>query len=381
MDPTAARCLFPLTKQFIFMNHAGVSPMSERAKAAIENLMERLVTRPYPDGMAQEQAERLRQAIGRLVGARADTIGLVRSNADGFALLSQGLDWQPGDNVVGVRGQHPATTYPWQGLCDRGVEYRQAEPAEGRVTPELVLSLVDERTRVVALSHVESWNGYRLDLPTLGSELRRRGVIFAVDAIQSAGALRLGLDALPVDFVCAAAYKWLLGPMGIGFCYCRRELLDRLHPAPLEMGSAKRLHDGSGHEYELAESAGRFEESSMSVLEMAAFGTAIGLFLEVGPARVEEQVLALSRRLAAGLTERGYQVLEPWPRNEREDSGIVSFRRHGSSPQEVLRDLNAARVVGRTFGDFVRLSPHFYNTIEEVDHVLNVLAPGAVGVA
>jgi cysteine desulfurase/selenocysteine lyase len=381
MDPTAARCLFPLTKQFIFMNHAGVSPMSERAKAAIESLMEQLVTRPYPDGMAQEQAGRLRQAIGRLVGARADTIGLVRSTADGISLLSQGLDWRPGDNVVGVRGEHPANAYPWLGLRDRGVEYRQAEPLEGRVTPELVLSLVDYRTRVVALSHVGSWTGYRLDLATLGSDLRRRGVLDAVDAIQSVGALRLELDALPVDFACAAAYKWLLGPKGVGFCYCRSELLDRLRPAPLGMGSARRQQDGFESENELGESAGRFEEFSMSVLEMAAFGTAIGLFLEVGPARVEEQVLALSRRLAAGLTERGYQVLEPWPRNEREDSGIVSFRRHGSSPQEVLRDLNAAGVVGRTFGDFVRLSPHFYNPIEEVDHVLKVLAPGAVGVA
>src|SRR3981081_947019 len=141
MDPTAARSLFPLTKQFIFINHAGVSPMSERAKAAIENLMERLVTRPYPDGMAQEQAERLRQAIGRLVGARADTIGLVRSNADGLSLLVQGIDWRPGDNGVAVGGEHPANAHPWLGPRDRGVEYRQAEPAEGQVTPELVLSL------------------------------------------------------------------------------------------------------------------------------------------------------------------------------------------------------------------------------------------------
>jgi cysteine desulfurase/selenocysteine lyase len=381
MDPTAARCLFPLTKQFIFMNHAGVSPMSERAKAAIENLMEQLVTRPYPDGMAQQDAERLRQGIGRLVGARPDTISLVPGNADGLSLLSEGLDWRPGDNVVGSRGEQPGNAYPWPGLRERGVEYRQAEPAEGRVTPELVLSLVDERTRVVALSHVDSWSGYRLELQSLGSELRRRGVIFAVDAVQSAGALQLDLDALPVDFVCAAAYKWLLGPKGIGFCHCRPELLERLRPAPAGMGSARRLREGFEYEHELRDSAGHFEESSQPVLEMAAFGAAVGLLLDVGPARVEEQVLTLSRRLAAGLTERGYQVLTPWPRDGREDSGIVSFRRHGSSAQELLRDLNAARVVGRTYGDLVRLSPHFYNTVEEVDHVLNVLAPGGVGVA
>jgi selenocysteine lyase/cysteine desulfurase len=381
MEPTDARCLFPLTKQFIFMNHAGVAPMCERAKAAVESVMEQLVTRPYPDGMAQEHAERLREAVGRLVGAPPDTIGFVRSTAHGISLLSQGLDWRPGDNVVGARGEYPANVYPWMALEERGVEFRMAEPVDGRVSPDLVLSLVDGRTRAVALSHVEFWNGYRVDLETIGRELRSRGVIFAVDAVQSAGAFRLDLDRLPVDFVSAAAYKWLLGPKGIGFCYCRPELLERLRPLLIGTGTVQRPQEYFEYDYRLRDSARRFEESSLSVLDMAAFSAAVGLFLEVGPGRVEEQVVSLSRRLAEGLAERGYQVLEPWPRRPSEDSGIVSFRRPGSSAREVLRDLTAARVVARTHADFVRLSPHFYNTVEEVDRVLDVLAPGGVRVA
>jgi cysteine desulfurase / selenocysteine lyase len=381
MDPTAARCLFPLTKQFIFMNHAGVAPMSERARAALDNLMELLVTRPYPEGMAQEEAERLRHSIGRLVGAGADTIGLVRSTAHGISLLAQGLDWRPGDNVVGARGEYPSNVYPWMALRDRGVEYRLAEPVEGRVTPEIVLSLVDERTRVVALSHVEFWNGYRVDLETLGAELRRRGVIFAVDAVQSAGALQLDLGSLPVDFVSAAAYKWMLGPRGIGFCYCRKELLGSLRPVLVGTGTVMRPREYFEYDYQLAGSARRFEESGISVLDMAAFSAAVDLLQEVGPRKTEEQVLRLAQRLAAGLAEQGYQLVEPWPREPAEGSGIVSFRRPGSNPQEVLRELNAARVVGRAHADFVRLSPHFYNTMEEVDHVLQLLAPGGVTAA
>jgi cysteine desulfurase/selenocysteine lyase len=228
MEPTAARSLFPITKQYIFMNHAGVSPMSERAKAALENLMEQMVTRPYPEGLSQEEAERLRHSIGRLVGADPHTIGLVRSAAHGVWVLAQGLDWQPGDNVVGAQGEDPANIHPWMSLRDRGVEYRLTEPVDGRLTRELVLSLVDERTRVVALSHVEPWNGYRVDLESIGTELRERGIVFAIDATQSAGALQLELEKLPVDFVFAAAFKWLLGPQGIGFCYCRPELVGRL---------------------------------------------------------------------------------------------------------------------------------------------------------
>ena len=287
MEPTDARCLFPLTKQYIFMNHAGVSPMSERAKAALENLMEQLVTRPYPAGMSQEGAERLRHSIGRLIGAAPDTIGLVRSTAHGISLLAQGLDWRPGDNVVGARGEYPANVYPWMALHDRGVEYRLAEPVEGRVTPELVLSLVDERTRVVALSHVEFWNGYRIDLESIGSELRRRGIVFAVDGTQSVGALRLQLDSLPVDFLCAAACSWLLGPRGIGFCYCRPELLASLRPVRVGTDSVKRPAEYSDYDYEPSETARRFEEPSMSVLDMTAFGAAVDLLLEVRPHKPE----------------------------------------------------------------------------------------------
>lgn len=379
MDPTAARCLFPLTTQFIFMNHAGVSPLSERARAAVGGLLEQLVSRPYPDGMAEEWADSLRGDLGRLVGAEPDTIELVGGTTHSISLLAQGLDWKMGDNVVGARGEHPANVSPWMALRSRGVEYRLAEPVDGRLTPDSVLGLVDERTRVVALSHVESWNGCRVDLEAIGTELDRRGIIFAVDATQSVGALRLDLSHLPVDFLSAGASKWLLGPKGIGFCYCRPELLRRLQSVLVGGGTVKRSHEDFDNDP--PDSARRFEESNLSVLDMAALSAGIDLLLEVGPDQVEEQVLGLARGLGKGLADRGYEIVEPWPREPAEWSGIVSFRRPGSNPQEVVRELNAARVVGRIHKDFVRLSPHFYNTVEEVDRVLDLLAPGGVSAA
>jgi selenocysteine lyase/cysteine desulfurase len=375
MDTSAARSLFPLTQRFVFMNHAGVAPLSERGRAAIEAQMEALTARPYVEGLAEEEADELRASLARLVGADAETIGLVRSTAHGLSLLAQGLDWREGDNVVGARGEYPANVYPWMALRDRGVEYRMAEPVDGRITPAAVLSLVDDRTRLVALSHVQFWNGYRVDIEAIGDELDRRGVLFAVDAVQSVGALRLDLSALPVDFLAASAGKWLLGPLGIGFCYCRPELLPRLRPVLVGVGSVKRGQEYFDYAYDLWETARRFEESSVSVLDVAAFRAAVDLLLEVGPEAVEERVLRLAGRLAEGLVERGHRVVEPWPRAPGESSGIVSFRRPGATAGEVLRELKSARVVGRQHADFVRLSPHFYNTPEEVDRVLDVLAP------
>jgi cysteine desulfurase/selenocysteine lyase len=351
MDAPAARSLFPLTQRCVFMNHAGVAPMSDRGRAAIESLMERLTDRPYEDGLAEAEAARLRASIARLVGADAETIGLVRGTAHGMTLLARGLDWRDGDNVVAVHGEDPADASPWAALRDRGVEHRRVEPVAGRIAPEAVLELVDARTRVVALAHVQPGNGCRTDVGRIGAELDRRGVLFAVDGSQSAGALRLDLAAMPVDFLAAGASGWLLGPLGIGFCYCRPELRARLSLP------------GDG-----------FEESSLSLLDVSAFQAAVDLLLEIGAEAIEERVLGLAGRLAAGLVECGYEIVEPWPRGPRESSGIVGFRRPGASAPEVLRDLNAARVVGRAVGDFVRLAPHFYNTEDEVERVLDVLA-------
>jgi len=151
--------------------------------------------------------------------------------------------------------------------------------------------------------------------------------------------------------------------------------LHRLRPVLVGTGTVKQCNEYFAYDFDLGETARRFEESSISLLDMAAFQAAVDLMLEVGPKVIEEQVLELSRELAEGLCERGYEVVEPWPRRPEESSGIVSFRRPGSTAHEVLRDLNAARVVGRVHADFVRLSPHFYNTPDEVRRVLDVLAP------
>jgi selenocysteine lyase/cysteine desulfurase len=141
------------------------------------------------------------------------------------------------------------------------------------------------------------------------------------------------------------------------------------------MGTTSSPYEGFEHVFDLRQDARRFEESSISPLDTVAFGVAIELLLEVGGKTVEEQVLSLSRQLAEGLAARGHEVVEPWPRELAESSGIVSFRRPSSPAHQVLRDLQAAGIVGRLQSDFVRLSPHFYNTREDVEHVLDVLQP------
>jgi cysteine desulfurase / selenocysteine lyase len=379
MDPIEARHLFPLVERYIHMNHAGVSPMSQRVRAAIEQVVDASMNRPYRDHWSQDEADRVRELVARLINASPDSIALTRSTAHGMSLLAQGLDWNAGDNVVGATGEYPANVYPWMALEPRGVEFRQARPVDGRITPEDVLKLVDDRTRVVALSHVEFWNGFRLNLEAIGAECGRRGIVFAVDVMQSAGALRVDVDRMPIDFCAAGAGKWLMGPPGIGFCFCAPALLERVRPVIVGSGSVAAPDRYFEYDLTPAPSARRFEESVVSLLDTAAFGAALELLLEVGTEVIEKRVLDLAARLAEGLASVGCELVEPWPRARAESSGIVSFRKPGISAAAVLRDLEAAaRVIARTHRDFVRLSPHFYNTEEEVDRVLEVMSPERV---
>jgi selenocysteine lyase/cysteine desulfurase len=378
MDPIEVRHLMPLTANYIHMNHAGVSPMSQRVAAAVGHVVQASLERPYKDRSSQDEADRTRGLVARLISGSADSIALTRSTAHGISLLAQGLDWKHGDNVVGAHGEYPANVYPWMSLADRGVEFRQAHPVEGRISPEQVFSPVDARTRVVALSHVQFWNGFRTDIETIGAECRRRGIIFAVDVMQSVGALRVDVGRMPIDFCAAGAGKWLMGPAGIGFCFCVPALLERLRPPIVGVCSVVGFDRYFDYDLTLAPTARRFEESVVSMLDTAAFAAALELLLEVGGEVIERRVLDLSARLAEGLAARDYELVEPWPRRRAESSGIVSFRKRGAGPHEVLRDLTAAHVIARTHRDFVRLSPHFYNTEEEIDRVLEVLAPESV---
>ncbi len=378
MDPLEARSLIPLTAHYIHMNHAGVSPMTERSRATIEQVVDGALNRPYPAGAAFDGADRVRELAAQLINGSPDGIALTRSTAHGISLVAQGLDWKRGDNVVGAEWEYPANVYPWMALADDGVEFRQTKLVGGRVLPDAIFSMVDGRTRVVALSHVEFWNGYRVDIEAIGAECRRRGIVFAVDVMQSVGALRVDVGRMPIDFCAAGAGKWLLGPPGIGFSYFTQELLEKVRPRVVGAVSVANHDQYFSPELAFAPTARRFEESVVSMLDTAAFGSALDLLLEVGPDVIEERVLDLSARLAGGLAARGYELVEPWPRTRPESSGIVSFRKPGSTHLEVLRDLTAARVIARTHRDFVRLSPHFYNTEAEIDRVLEVLAPEAV---
>lgn len=394
MEPLDARDQFPILRDHVFLNSGGCSPLSLRGRTAAEEVLKRWTDTPGYFGWIWETVERVRESVGEFLNVPAHTIAFAKSTTNGINLLAQGLDWKPGDNVVGVHGEHPSNAYPWLVIKDRGVEYRMAEMVEGRTLAEDIFALVDDRTRVVTLSHVQSWNGYRIDLEAIGSECRRRGIIFSIDAVQSMGALKLDLGSLPVDFAVAGAQKWLFGGHGIAVVYCSSEILSQVRPT---FAGPRIMKDGTGHSVnhylqhlgspegrdvdypvDFLDTSQRFEEAPVPLIGLVTLHAGVSILQEVGMEAVESRVLGLGRRLAEGLIAGGYQVAAPWPRAAEESSGVTTVLKPGLTQANFQRMLDVAGVTatvnkGPHGQDVIRLSPHFFNTEEEIDHVIDAL--------
>jgi selenocysteine lyase/cysteine desulfurase len=358
-----------------WFQYGGGGPLARSVGAAMARVSMAMTGDPMNWG-ADYVADRdaLRAATGRLIGCGPEDIALVRSTAHGLSLLAGGLDWQRGDNVVTARREFPSNVYPWLALQDRGVEVRYVDPVDERVRPEDVFALMDDRTRVVTLSWVQFSNGMRLDARTIGEECRRRGVVFALDAIQGLGALQLDVADVQADLVAAGAVKWLLGPFGIGVCYLHPALADRLTPVTVGLGSVAdptRIFDP---DLVWGTTARRFEESATAWPPIAGLLAALQLIERAGPAAIETRVLAHTRALGDGLSAQGWEVLGGWPRPGSECSGLITFRVPGST-EDVLDRLLAAGIFARDYQDTVRLSPHFYHSDEEIERAVKAVGP------
>lgn len=316
------------------------------------------------------------EGLATMLNADPAHITLTRATAHGLGLLASGLDWNEGDNIVGARMEFPTNLYPWMALADRGVELRRAAPEDGRIGVEQVVELVDDRTRVVSLSLVQFWNGYRADVSAIGAACRDRGVIFAVDAMQAVGAVKIDLAAANVDLLAAGSVKWLLGTWGIGFCWLHPDLIERLRPVLVGMGSvADPFADVMDPELQWAPGARRFQESAASWLDIAAFRAGVDLLAEFGHDAIEERLVHLTSRLAKALEADGHEIVAPWPRKPEESSGLIAFRTPDVDPQRNVKLAMDAGLFIRAYGDMNRVSPHFYNTEEELDRLVEAVNP------
>jgi cysteine desulfurase / selenocysteine lyase len=371
LTPAEMRALFPITQRYAYLDHAAIAPLATPVRSTIDVFLTRQTEEPFQVEHWERLRAQVRARVGELVSAGPESITFIKSTTAGLGMVAGGLDWEAGENIVGIDREFPANIYPWMALRRKGIELRLYQSKYGRIDPGAVARLCDARTRVVAVSAVQFWNGFRLDLGALRAALRP-DVLLVVDAMQAAGAIRLDLSQAAIDFLCAGAQKWLLGPIGIGFAYVGPRMLERLHPAVVGTDSVVRDEEYFDYDLTLKPDARRYEEASPNYPGILGMGAAVNLLLRAGAAAVEKEALRLADRLRDELPARGYRLLLK-PGLPAERSAIVSFRHSRIVPAEVHSRLREAGIIISLRADFLRASPHFYNSDADVDRLLEAL--------
>ncbi len=375
-DETRRQAEFPIVRENIFLAHAAVTSLPECVAQAMIDYTRQSTTHQQEFDVVLRDITRTRRAAAQLLGAESDEIALLGPTSLGLSLFANGLDWQPGDEVLCYQDDYPANVYPWMALQRLGVNIRYLQPEKiGEITPQLVASALTPATKLVALASCNFLTGYRIDHNAIGLLLHERGVLFSLDAIQTLGAFPTTVEH--VDFLSADAHKWLLGPMAAGIVYVKRSRFEMLRPTLLGAWNIRSPQFITQPTIEFVDSAQRYEPGVLNTPGIYGMLAAIEMLLSIGIETVSERILHLRQRLADGAVELGYEMLSPMSSPER--SGIVTFR-HPVNPIRPLFDkLTTHHVIAshrfdRAGAEYLRFSPHFYNTEAEIDRVLDLLS-------
>jgi selenocysteine lyase/cysteine desulfurase len=371
LDVQLYRSQFPVTASSIYMNHAAVAPISRRVRDAMVGLL---------DDVQQFGAEHwqgwvemyggVRRSLANLINAEPDEIAFAKNTSEGISFFANGLDWQPGDEVVSIEGEFPANFYPWKTLEKRGVVLRLVPAEDGRVSQESILRLLTPRTRVVTVSFVQYLSGFRLDLEKLGQVCAAHGCLLFVDAIQGLGAFPVDVKGAKIAGLAADSHKWMLGPEGSALLYVNREVIEKITPSEVGWMTVRHSGDFSRRELSWRDDARRYECGTLNTVGVYGLGAAVNLLLEVGIPNIAERILDLTDRLRSGLLAQGHSVFGPRAREEA--SGIVSFAPRQGTAERLVEWFLAHRVQVAARGGMVRIAPHFYNTEEEIERVLEL---------
>jgi selenocysteine lyase/cysteine desulfurase len=365
------RSLFPVTASSIYMNHAAVAPISRRVRDAMVGLLDEVQQcgAEHWQGWV-ETYDAVRCSLAQLLNAEPSEIAFAKNTSEGISIFANGLDWRPGDEVVSIEREFPANFYPWKALEKRGVALRLVPAEAGRVSQETILGALTSRTRVVTVSFVQYISGFRLDLEKLGQACAACGCLLFVDAIQGLGAFPVDVKRAHIAGLAADSHKWMLGPEGSAVLYVNRQVMERITPREIGWTSVRHWSDFSRRELSWRDDARRYECGTLNTVGIYGLGAAVNLLLEVGIPNVAERVLDLTDRLRSGLLAQGHSVFGP--RARAEASGIVSFVPHQGEAERLLEWFLDHRVQVAARGGMVRIAPHFYNTEEEIDRVLEI---------
>lgn len=368
------RADFPVTQDLTYLDTAYDGPYP---RPVLEAGMEFLERRSRGTGGRVQDWLRLldedKAALAELIHASPGELAITTNTTQGTNIVANSLGFEPGDNVVWDDLSFPSNAVVWRGLeSGRGVENRVLQNRGGVVSVSDYEAVVDDRTRVISVSHVSHRNGFLYDLKGLADLAHARGAYLHVDGIQAVGAIEVNVKEAEIDFYTSGFYKWMLGPIGLAFFYVREELLPELDPVFRGFLQVQKWADDAHLlPQALYETASKFETATVHFQGAFELKAALDYLSEVGVDKIEQQVLRLSSEVWQGMNALGLKIFTP--PNPR--SGIVTcFVEDGEAVSRLLEEngIVASVNVGRE----LRVSPHFFNTEGEIDYLLSALRRG-----
>jgi selenocysteine lyase/cysteine desulfurase len=366
---------FPWTADTVYLNNASIGPLPERTRRLLDAFnAKRTAPHLLPDRDLQAGLQAARETVAHLLNADPGEIALAGNTSHGLNLAASALPLAAGDVVVVSDREFPANVYPWLLLKKRGITVELAPcTAEGWPDEAFLLErLRDPRVRVLAVSFVQFANGFRADLARLGKAARANGTYLVVDAIQGIGNSVLDVKQTPVDILACGGQKWLLSPWGSGFVYVRRDLVAQLEPAVAGWMAFEGTDDFSRlTEYNpnFRSDARRFEMITLPFQDMFGMVESVRMLTDLDVRDVAEYTRGLHEPVFKWADDHGVRVASP--RDDLHRSAIVCLAPPKAA--EAYHAVKRARIVCSLREGSIRLAPHCYNTVEEMEKVLGVL--------
>jgi len=372
LDLEKIRTEFPVTRKYAYFDNAAVGPLPARTLEAANRVMQEKCEGDLHWMEWEETVEQARKSIGPLIEADPNEIALVHSTTEGLAVVANGLSYEKGSNIITCDMEFQTNLFPWQAIARRqGVELRVVRNHDGKLLMEDFSQVIDRKTRLVAVSYVQFSNGFRIDLEELSKIAHENGAYIVTDAVQAVGQMPVNMSKLGVDFLAASGYKWLISPISTGFLYVRRDLLDQLWPTMVGYRADQDPWVFGFREFSPAASARRYEAGQLNFPGFAGMKQSTELIQSVGTDHIWQRTLALQDRLLNSV--RGKAAVEVKSHlDPASRSGILNLA--CKDPDSVAKRLLEHSIVVSVRSDGLRISPHFYNSEEEIDKLASELS-------
>ncbi len=365
---------FPFTDEITYLNHASFGPLPQRSWKATEEYYQylRLEKVKNIDEIAFHKLDDIRVMVSDMIKARPEEIAFVTNTSYGLNVAAWGLDLKPGDKILLPDVEFPANTYPWTNLRQKGINVEFVPSTNRCFDIDKFVQAIDAKTRVLSLSFVQFFNGFRNDLKTIGEICREKDIFFVVDGIQGIGNLDLDIKECQIDFMACGAQKWLMSSLGTGFIYLSSEAKRNVNTSFFGwLGVDWKMNFADLLKFDLPPfpSARKFEIGTYPYAGIWTMHSSLQMLSEIGTKNIENHNLALLDLLIEHLEKKNYRIttsLEPVHR-----SSILSFS--GENIEDLHRKLRQNNIIVSLREGNMRVATHFYNTADEMKKLIGLL--------